>query len=133
MAHRSELRVRFYELDPYNHLNHAVYIQYFEVGRIDLLEAIGFGLAMLEEQGYRLVVTEIETRFLAPARAHDEIAVETSVGKIRRASSMWHQRMTRNGDEIARQTVTAAVTDLDGKPTRFPQGLAEALAPHMLA
>jgi len=45
MAHRYPIKVRFYELDPYNHLNHASYVQYFEVGRVELLESIGFGLA----------------------------------------------------------------------------------------
>ena len=41
MAHRYPIKVRFYELDPYNHLNHASYVQYFEVGRVELLESIG--------------------------------------------------------------------------------------------
>ncbi|HEX9856166.1 MAG TPA: thioesterase family protein [Acidimicrobiia bacterium] len=130
MPFRSTMRVRFYELDPYNHVNHAAYIQYFEVGRIDLLEAVGWGLNRLHGLGYHLVVTGLETRFLASARAHDEVVVETEVGEIRRASSTWRQRILRSDEVIAKQVVTAAVTDLDGRPTRFPEGLAEALAPY---
>ena len=33
-THRSRLRVRFSELDPYAHVNHTVYLVYFEAGRL---------------------------------------------------------------------------------------------------
>jgi len=54
MSHRIPIKVRFYELDPYNHLNHATYVQYFEVGRVELLESIGSGLTTLQEQGIQI-------------------------------------------------------------------------------
>ncbi len=41
MPHRHEVKVRFYELDPYGHLNHSSYIQLFETGRIEMLEEAG--------------------------------------------------------------------------------------------
>ena len=44
MPHRHEVKVRFYELDPYGHLNHSAYIQLFETGRIEMLEQAGVAL-----------------------------------------------------------------------------------------
>ena len=93
MVHRHPVKVRFYELDPYNHLNHAAYVQYFEVGRVELLESLGFSLATMKERGFHLVVTAIETRFLASAGPHDELVIETRVAHLRRASSTWRQRI----------------------------------------
>ena len=127
MVHQHSIRVRFYELDPYNHLNHSAYVQYFEVGRIELLESIGFGLAHLQELDCHLVVTEINTRFLKSAGPHDELVVETSLGQMRRASSTWHQTILRGGEEIATQQVSFAATNPSGRPRRFPCDLLAAL------
>jgi acyl-CoA thioester hydrolase len=132
MLHRHPVKVRFYELDPYNHLNHAAYIQYFEVGRVELLETLGFGLAAMKERGFHLVVTEIATRFLASAGPHDELVIETGVAEIRRASSTWQQQLVRGDDVLATQTVRAAMTDTRGKPVRFLPELTEALQPYLV-
>ena len=123
------MKVRFYELDPYGHLNHSVYVQLFETGRIELLDAVGLGLSDLDEQGYRFVVTNIETAFVKSVEAGDSLVVETEVVETRRASSIWHQRILRGDDVRAAQQVRAAITDSNGRPTRAPAELTEGLAP----
>ncbi len=130
MAHTTSIKVRFYELDPYNHVNHSAYIQYFESARIELLEEAGIGLPALQEAGYHLVVTELATRFLRSAEMGDRLTVETEVVETRRASSRWRQRMFRGEDLIARQEITAAMTTLDGRPTRFPDEVVARLEPY---
>ena len=125
------LRVRFYELDPYNHVNHSAYVQYFEAARVELLEEIGFGLPRLHELGLHIVVTGITTRFRRSAGPSDELLVETEVLSIKRASSQWGQRVLRDGEVIAEQVVDAAMTDTTGKPARFLPELATALEPHL--
>ncbi len=127
MIHRHPIKVRFYELDPYNHLNHASYIQYFEVGRIELLDSIGFGLAHLQELDCHLLVTEIQTRFLKSAGPRDELVVETELGEMRRATSTWHQRLGRGEEKIATQQVSFVATNAHGKPRRFPADMVTAL------
>jgi len=128
-AHLHPVKVRFYELDPYGHLNHSVYVQLFETGRIELLDAVGLGLSDLDEQGYRFVVTNIETTFVKSVEAGDSLVVETEVVETRRASSIWHQRILRGDDVMATQQVRAAITDSNGRPTRAPAELTEGLAP----
>jgi acyl-CoA thioester hydrolase len=120
VTHSHDINVRFYELDPYNHLNHSAYVQYFEVARIELLESIGFGMAEMAEMGYHIVVTRIETKFLASARAGDTVTVDTAVGEIKRVTTQWHQRMRRGDEVLAIQTVDAAITTTNGRPTRVP-------------
>lgn len=130
MPHRMEIDVRFYELDPYDHLNHSAYIQYFEVGRIEALRSIGCTLTGMRAEGWMIVVSEISTQFLASAGEGDHLAVETEVIEIRRVTSRWHQRILRGDEVIAIQEVKAAMVDLNGRPVRFPEDLVAALAPY---
>ncbi len=121
------MRVRFHELDPYGHLNHGVYLNYFEQARVELLDRIGFGLPRLAELGHHIVVVEVRVRFLAPAYAGDEVTITSAIRDLRRVSSTWHQQMLRGDEVIATNDVRAAMTDLDGRPTSAPAGLREAL------
>ena len=130
MPHRHPVKVRFYELDPYGHLNHSVYVQLFETGRIELLEEAGISLQVLEEQGYRFLVSRIETSFLRPVEAGTELVVETEVAEIRRASSIWQQRLLVGDKPVATQTVRIGVTDGRERPVRFPEEMATALRPY---
>lgn len=125
--HRTPITVRFYELDPYRHLNHSVYIQYFEVGRIDLFASFGWTLTGMADRGVQIVVSEITTRFLAPGIEGDELVVETGVDEVKRVTARFGQRILRGDEVLATQTVLGACTTLDGRPTRFPDDLAEAL------
>ena len=125
---RTTIRVRFHELDPYGHVNHAVYLSYFEQARVDLLEHIGYGLDRLTELGYHIVVVEAHVRFRAPAVAGDVLEVATTITERRRASSWWHQRLLRGAELVATNDVRAAITDTDGRPTAPPSGLVDELA-----
>jgi acyl-CoA thioester hydrolase len=133
VTHRFPIRVRFYELDPYGHVNHAVYIQYFEAARIELLREAGLTMQGMLDDGVMIVVTDIATRFLKPAFGNDDLYVETEVLEFRRVTSRWHQQLLRGDDLIVEQELGAAVTNLDGRPVRFPQPMVEALGPYLVA
>jgi acyl-CoA thioester hydrolase len=120
-VHTTSLKVRFYELDPYDHVNHTNYFSYFETARIEYLTEMGWGLDVLKEQGSQLVVVEITARFLAAARYGQELTIHTWVEEAGRVKSTWRQVMFRGEDEeVARITVAAAFTDLEGRPRRLP-------------
>jgi acyl-CoA thioester hydrolase len=120
-VHEASIRVRFYELDPYDHVNHTNYFSYFETARIEFLTEMGWGLDKLKGEGFQLVVVEIAARFLAAARYGQELTIHTWVEDAGRVKSTWRQIMVRGEDEeVARITVTAAFTDLDGRPRRIP-------------
>jgi YbgC/YbaW family acyl-CoA thioester hydrolase len=147
MAHRTTFPVRFNELDPYGHVNHSVYVTYFEVGRTDAMAACEVPLQMLAREGFQMVVTRIEVDFRASAQAGDTIIVETEIGDLRRASGTWRQRILRSvkpGQDPAAEPaedpaaepaeqllvsglVTAGVTDRRGRPTKPPEWLFPAL------
>jgi len=125
------VRVRFYELDPYNHVNHSVYVSYFETARVELLTEAGYGLGAMRRDGLTILVSEIRTRFLKAAGEGDELVVETEILEFRRVTSQWRQRIMRGEELIAAQDLRAAMVTVDGRPTRFPDDLLAAMQPYM--
>ena len=121
----TSVRVRFYELDPYDHVNHTNYFSYFETARIEYLTVMGWGLDILKERGWQFVVVEINARFLAAARYGEELTIHTWVEEVGRVKSTWRQTMLRGEEEVARITVSAAFTDLSGRPRRLPDEFVE--------
>jgi acyl-CoA thioester hydrolase len=119
-VHSTSVKVRFYELDPYNHVNHTNYFAYFETARIEYLDEMGWGLDMIKEHGWQFVVVEITARFLAAARYGQELTIHTWVEDAGRVKSTWRQVMMRGDEEVARVLVSAAFTDLEGRPRRLP-------------
>lgn len=128
-SHMTPHRVRFHELDPYDHVNHAMYVTYFEIGRVDALDAMNLGLDVLKADGFQFVVTKIEVRFRRAATAGDDLVIHTAVGGFGRASTEWHQEIRRGDEQIATAVLTVAITDRSGKPIRPPAFVFERLAP----
>ena len=133
MAHRLDIDVRFYELDPYNHVNHAVYIQYFETARIAVLADAGYTLQGMMEDGVLILVTQIDTKFIKPAAGGDHLVVETEVLGYTRVMTKWRQRLLRGDEVLVDQKLSAAVTNLEGRPLRFPRAIIEALRPYQVS
>ena len=125
---RSTVDVRFYELDPYNHLNHTVYLAYCEIGRIEAMEQRGIGMEALDELGYRVIVVDLVAKFIAPAVAGNRLDVVTEVVRIRRAGHDWRQHIERDGQVLFTASIRAGMTDRDGRPVRVPDFVQEALS-----
>ena len=87
----SRFRVRSYELDSFGHLNHAVYLNYFEQARFDALTAGGFGLEKLAERGWAVHVVRVEVDFRREALLGQEMLVRTRVSEARSSSMTLEQ------------------------------------------
>ena len=128
MSYTTTLQVRFYELDPYGHVNHSVYVQYFEAARVEWLAEVGYPLDKLQEHGIQIVVAELNTRYLGSAGPGDLLTIESELVELRRASMSFRQRILRGGEVLVDQTIKAATVTTEGRPTRVPPELAAALS-----
>ncbi|MEW2631884.1 thioesterase family protein [Streptomyces sp. NPDC048389] len=75
MTFFSDVTVRGYELDTQGHLNQAVYLQYAEHARWELLRAAGLPQEKLLASGVGPVALEVTVRFLRELRGGDEVRV----------------------------------------------------------
>ncbi len=122
-------KVRPYECDIYNHVNNAIYLNYLEFARMEVLEKKGFQLHKLKEEGFNLVIREIHIRYLYPAVPNDQLVIRTRLKEHTNVTATFFQEIVRLPDEkpIARADVTWVVVNSQGRPVRIPAKLREAL------
>lgn len=130
-SHVTTVTVRFSDLDPWGHVNHARYFSYFESARIELLEEIGFGIIEMGATGRQIILVELTAKYLAASNLHDCLDITTRVVSVQRATSHWHQEAHRDNELISTLDIRCAFTDLDGRPARPPDGFMEAIARYL--
>lgn len=129
-AARLSLKVRHYEVDQYGHVNHAQYVHYLEVARIEALETLGLSLAEMRRQGYLILAVALSVKYLAPAKSGEPLEIVTHVREIRGARTFWVQeiRDAATGRPLVTAEVTGAFATEDGRPARIPPSFREKLS-----
>ncbi|QOV92400.1 acyl-CoA thioesterase [Humisphaera borealis] len=124
LEHTIAIRVRYPECDPMGYLHHSIFLQYFEMGRVELLRSQGHQYAELEQKGLFFVVVKIEVRYKAPARYDDELTLTTKVVKQTHVR-IDHAYVLRKGQTVlAEATSTIACVGRDGQLQAIPEFLA---------
>ena len=67
---------RGYELDSYNHINNAVYLNYFEHARWEFFRTLNI-YDVLKENDNLPVVTDVHIRYQREIRLFDELMIES--------------------------------------------------------
>lgn len=75
--------VRYAETDAMGIVHHASYIVYFEEGRSHYARLRGHDYASFERSGFYLAVTEVEARYLKPARYDDRITIHCWLDEVK--------------------------------------------------
>ena len=123
-AHEIEFAVRYYETDAQGVVHHAVYLQYFELGRVEFLRAMGYDYASLEREGIYLVVTEVNCKYLRPCRFGETVRLLTEVEKVTAARIFHRYQVFGNSDTLCvRGRSALACIDPSGTPQRLPESL----------
>ena len=122
MIHETKLRVRYAEIDAQGHVNNAVYLSYFEVGRVEWLRAAGLSYRELEAQGYGIVVVEVLAHYRRAAFFDDELTLRTELADLSRASMRFEYGVSRDRELLVTGHTRHACVDLaTGKPIRVPE------------
>lgn len=109
--HRVDVPVRIADTDTFDHVNNALYLTYFEIGRVEYLEeATGEGVPV-PAFGARIsfILAEARVAFRSPAIYGEILTVETRVARIGRTSLAMDHRITApaRGDDTGPGRVVA--------------------------
>ena len=78
-SNSSFVRIRYGETDQMGYCYYGNYAQYFEIGRVEALRALGVSYKSLEERGIMLPVTDLQVKYIRPALYDDLIEIKTHI------------------------------------------------------
>jgi len=106
---------------------HANYLVWMEVARVDYCRANGFRYKDLEhDHGILLAVTEVDCRYLSPARYDDEVEIATVVTRAhhRAITFGYEMRSVPENGETSRLLATGSSNHIflnrELRPTALP-------------
>ena len=114
MLHKTRLKVRFCEVDPYEVVWHGHYISWFEVGRNDLASRFGLDPMQLREVGLMAPVVDLSCKFKLPARYDEEVTIQTTMQRSETAKLIFYYTVMRDTEILAEGSTTHVLTDLKG-------------------
>jgi acyl-CoA thioester hydrolase len=123
VQHTITIRVRYPEVDGMGYLHHSRFLQYFEMGRVELLRSLGHAYAELEREGVFFVVVKAAINFRAPARYDDELTLITRVVKQTHVRFDHAYELKRGQTLLAEGTTTIACVGRDGGVRQIPEGI----------
>jgi len=116
----TDIRVRYAETDAMGIVHHAVYPVWMELGRSDLLRALGQSYTEWEAQGVSLGVGELRVKYRQPARYDELVRVRTWVKEAGRRKVTFGYEVTRDGTRLADGETLHMVMGADGRSRILP-------------
>jgi YbgC/YbaW family acyl-CoA thioester hydrolase len=131
-SHRTQVRVRFGDTDPYGVVYFVSYFRYCHQGIEEFLRHLGHPPETVfrnPQEQYGLPIVAANCRFLAPARYGDLLELETRVQEVKEKAVTFHFRFFRPPDSglLAEGTATCVAIDHAWKARPLPGVLAEKL------
>lgn len=82
ISHETEIRVRYADTDKMQFVYNGKYLEYFEVGRTELLRSYGLAYSDIEKAGYQLPLIETGLKYKIPATYDDILIVKAIVKEL---------------------------------------------------
>ena len=94
-----DLDIYPYQIDFMGHVNNAVYIQWMEVGRVKLLEAVAMPTHEIAQRGFAPVLVQTQITYKLPLYLGDRPQVELWLSELRGASAVMQFRFRFHNDQ----------------------------------
>lgn len=94
-----EIEVRYAETDAMQVVYHGQYLVWFELGRTQLMEDLGFRYADMEEEGYLAPVLDVQISYRKPFRYGEKAWVYTWIQEYNGVRTVYgYEIKNRDGD-----------------------------------
>ena len=120
----ADVRVRYAETDQMGVVYHANYLVWFEVGRVELIRALGVEYKQMEiEDDCHIVVVDAHCRFIKSAKYDDKLKVRTRISDVQNRTISFSYEVLRPSDEqvLATGETTHVICGRNGRPKVLPE------------
>jgi len=121
--HDATVRVRYAETDQMGVVYHANYLVWFEVGRVELIRALGIEYTRMEkEDDLHIVVADAHCRYQHPARYDEVLRIRTRIAESRNRIIKFSYELFRDADAklLATGETTHIICGSNGRPKLLP-------------
>lgn len=131
--HRLPLRIYYEDTDFSGVVYHANYVRYLERGRSEFIRAIGASHSslMAANPPVTFMVSELDLKFVRPARIDDRLEVRTTVEQARGARIVCRQRIVRASETIVEAGVANVCVSFDARPRRLPTEMVRRMSAYL--
>ena len=118
----AKIRVRYAHTEHFGIVYYGKYLEWFEIGRAEILRDNGIIYADFEKNGLYAPVVRVEVDYIGSAAYDDVIELETRIEKIGNSSVTFsHEIRNKDGKTITKATTVCVFITKDRKPTKVPQ------------
>lgn len=128
MKHAFTQKVFYSDTDAYGVVWHGSYLRWFEMGRIELCEKVGYSLTELYNANITLPVVELNVRYKSPAKLEEELLITTELDSYSKLSMTFSQKIynAKTNQLHTEATVKVVATNNQGNLYRnLPQELSD--------
>ena len=122
--HDVTLRVRYAETDQMGVVYHANFFLWFEVGRVELIRAMGMEYKRMEiEDDCHIVVADAHCRYHHPARYDEVLRVRTRIAESKSRVVRFSYEVFREADRtlLATGETIHVICGRNGRPKLLPE------------
>ena len=128
MKHAFTQKVFYSDTDAYGVVWHGSYLRWFEMGRIEICEKVGYSLTELYNANITLPVVELNVRYKSPAKLEEELLITTELDSYSKISMTFSQKIynAKTNQLHTEATVKVVATNNQGNLYRnLPQELSD--------
>lgn len=129
----TSVRVRYADTDKMGITYYSKYLEWFEVGRTEMLRDIGFPYTELEKEGIGLPVLEAYCRYHRAAKYDQLLRIVSTVKTLPRVTIRIDYKIYDEQALLVEGYTTHPFIGISGKPIRVPKSLLEVLQPYFHA
>ena len=126
IIHELKFKTRYAETDQMGYIHHSIYAQYYEMGRIALMNQVGISYKQMEKDGYILPVYNLQTKYFIPLTFDEMVTLKTYVKYVKGVRlAFGYEIYNEAGQKATEGEVVLVFAGADGKPIRPPQKFIE--------
>jgi acyl-CoA thioester hydrolase len=121
--HDAIVRVRYSETDQMGVVYHANYLIWFEVGRVELIRALGIEYKRMEiDDDCHIVVADAHCRYHDSALYDEVLRIRTRIAESRNRTIKFSYEVIRDADGkvLANGETTHVICGTNGRPKTLP-------------